>query len=98
MGVNLGADLPLSVHQMHGEKTSKLSTSFVPRANVGVNVGMDLGPVQVNTNIGYSIEMVKGTLPNHIKENKQYQINHPSGQRKDWGDMGAINFGNNFTF
>ena len=98
MGVNLGADLPLSVHQMHGDKTSKVSTSFVPRANMGVNVGFDLGPLQVNTNLGYSIEMVNGTLPNHIKENKQYQINHPSGQRKDWGDMGAINFGINFTF
>ena len=36
IGFTLGGDLPVSIHQLHGDKTSKLSTSFTPRANIGV--------------------------------------------------------------
>ena len=43
IGFTLGGDLPVSIHQLHGDKTSKLSTSFTPRANIGANIGFNVG-------------------------------------------------------
>ena len=85
LGAHVGVDLPVSFHQLHTEKTSTWSTNLSPELKLGVSIG--------DLEFGYSTNMVIGTIPNHIKENRNYNILLDEKSYKDHGDMGKLILG-----
>ena len=89
IGAHLGVNLPLSIHQIHNRDESKWSTNFRPELKVGLKVAA--------LELGYSVNMVNGTVPNHIEQNKKNIIYLDNKPYVDQGDMGEFYLRLNFT-
>ena len=77
---HIGIDLPVSIHQVHEETASKWSTNLSPELKLGLSIG--------DLEIGYSTDMVFGTLPNYIPENRNNTILYNGEAYMDHGDIG----------
>ena len=89
IGAHLGLNLPVSIHQVHDKSKSTWSTNFRPEVKVGFKIAA--------LELGYSVNMVNGTVPNYIEQNVKNMIYLNNKSYEDQGDMGEFYFRLNFS-
>lgn len=89
IGAHFGLNLPVSIHQVHSKKGSRLSSNFNPEVKLGLKVGA--------LELGYSVDMVNGTVPNYIDQNVKNRIYLDNKTYTDQGDMGEAYIRVNLT-